>query len=440
VTQVDSHTVSNNYSYEMRAYYNSTDDTIYIAWATGAAAADLQVYLIKFDCSTESFSTVGYDEENGPVSNDRGRCYTIYIDDDYVYTLWKSRECGLDCNVEYWITIYSYSSSSFVKEDAHSFFYNGSISTGISGGVDSICAYDYDTSTKYIVAGWRNPNDGRRCSISAFQIDTSTDTIGSEDDKLTKENSDVFRKIETDGSYFYSIWYDNSATDIYLIAHSFDGTTLTQEASTKLSSSDDVKDICCKNDYIYVTRDNDVLVYSFDGSSLTLEDSVATGNGSGQLYGITVDDIGYVYTSQDADTDDDSNNIAIFEQSKVVVSNLYVLVKHTPELSTVTLPLPESISMNHSRNTSRFTFPDGDYAVEDMSRAGKSLSLSGWSTVSYHEKMQSIADMAHYSSSVSLSGLPDSNLDGDYYIRSFSFNQEGGQPHLYTWSLELEEA
>jgi hypothetical protein len=96
--------------------------------------------------------------------------------------------------------------------------------------------------------------------------------------------------------------------------------------------------------------------------------------------------------------------------------------------------------MNHSRNTSRFTFPDGDYAVEDMSRAGKSLSLSGWSTVSYYEKMQSIADMAHYSSSVSLSGLPDSNLDGDYYIRSFSFNQEGGQPHLYTWRLDLEEA
>jgi len=122
------------------------------------------------------------------------------------------------------------------------------------------------------------------------------------------------------------------------------------------------------------------------------------------------------------------------------MSQIYAIVNYSPAVSEVTLPLPESIGMSHSRNVNRFTFPDGDYAVEDMSRAGKSLSLTGWSVNDMTTKMQDIADMCHYGSTVSITGLPDSNLNTDYYIRGFSFNQEGGQPNIYSWGLDLEEA
>ena len=122
------------------------------------------------------------------------------------------------------------------------------------------------------------------------------------------------------------------------------------------------------------------------------------------------------------------------------MSQIYAIVRYVPLASTITLPLPQSLSMSHSRNINRFTFPDGGYEVEDMSRSGKTLSLTGWSNTDLYTKMQGIGDMSHYGSTVSVTGLPDSNLNTDYYIRSFSFNQKGGEVSLYTWSVELEEA
>jgi len=119
-------------------------------------------------------------------------------------------------------------------------------------------------------------------------------------------------------------------------------------------------------------------------------------------------------------------------------TQLYAIVNYNPSVSTVTLPLPDSIGMSHSRKINRFTFPDGGYEVEDMARSGKTLSLTGWSSTNMTTKMQDIADMSHYGSSVSVSGLPDSNLNTDYYIRSFDFNQKGGETELYTWRIDLE--
>ena len=124
-------------------------------------------------------------------------------------------------------------------------------------------------------------------------------------------------------------------------------------------------------------------------------------------------------------------------------SQMYAKVAYTPSSSTVTLPLPTGFSVKHARKVNRFLFPDGSYEVDDMGRGGKELSLSGYvyGTLSdISDKAQDIADMTHYGKYVSIDNLPNDNLNTDYYIRDFSFDQEGGNPNLYSWKLSLEEA
>jgi len=121
----------------------------------------------------------------------------------------------------------------------------------------------------------------------------------------------------------------------------------------------------------------------------------------------------------------------------------YAVVNYTPDVSTISLSIPDQLSVSHNRNISRFNFPDGDYEIADMGRTGKSLNLSGIEYNSTVSDMQSLKDMCHYSSAVNITNLPDSNLNTDYLIRSFSwedisYNNET-QNRTYRWNLTLEE-
>ena len=129
------------------------------------------------------------------------------------------------------------------------------------------------------------------------------------------------------------------------------------------------------------------------------------------------------------------------DSPEIRITQLYAVVNYTPPQSTVTLMGPETLSMNHSRNVTRFLFPDNDYKVEDMGRAAKTLTLTGYELVDGFNKMSKLRDMVHYGSVVSVTGLPDSNLNTTYLIKDFNFIDETGTAgEKYRWSLTLEEA
>ena len=125
-------------------------------------------------------------------------------------------------------------------------------------------------------------------------------------------------------------------------------------------------------------------------------------------------------------------------------SQLYAVVNYTPPASEVSLSMPDSINVSHSRDISRFTFADGDYEIEDMGRSGKSMTISGIEYDSTVSDMLHLKDMCHYGNIVTLGNLPDDNLNTNYLIRSFSWNDisycDATQDRIYRWNIELEEA
>jgi len=129
---------------------------------------------------------------------------------------------------------------------------------------------------------------------------------------------------------------------------------------------------------------------------------------------------------------------------EVRITQMYAVIEYQPDEITLELPQPMNLNMNHSRKTNRYTFPDGGYEVEDMGRQGKTITLNGYiydkDTSVIYEKAQSIADMVHYRSAVSLSGMTDPNFNKEYYIKDFNYEQRGGEPYLYKWALILEES
>jgi len=125
---------------------------------------------------------------------------------------------------------------------------------------------------------------------------------------------------------------------------------------------------------------------------------------------------------------------------KVCVTQIYSVVNYIPPQSSVTLNDPENIEITHSRRIKRFLFGSGDYEVSDFGRSGKTLALRGVETTDATSKMQTIKTMTHYGKYVTITGLPDSNLDGDYYITSFNWEKKEGYTDRINWSLTLEEA
>ena len=121
-------------------------------------------------------------------------------------------------------------------------------------------------------------------------------------------------------------------------------------------------------------------------------------------------------------------------------TQLYAVVNYTPTADTVTLNQPETLNVSHSRNVGRTTFSSGDYEVDDYGRSGKTLSVSGQETTDADDDMQALKDIVHYASAVTVAGLDDSNLNGDYHIMDFSFSAEAGMTqNRYRWNLVLEE-
>ena len=127
-------------------------------------------------------------------------------------------------------------------------------------------------------------------------------------------------------------------------------------------------------------------------------------------------------------------------QPIIRTTQLYAVVNYDPPQQSVTLNDPTSLEINHSRRIQRFYFSSGDYEVSDFGRAGKTLVLRGTETTDAQSKMQTLKTMTHYGKYITLSGLPDSNLDGNYYITDFRWEKREGYVNIVDWELTLEEA
>jgi len=155
---------------------------------------------------------------------------------------------------------------------------------------------------------------------------------------------------------------------------------------------------------------------------------------------------------QNADSRDDVRitsiygtvDYTIFDNPQVRTTQVYAVVNYTPAATSVSLSMPDSLSVSHSRNIGRFNFPDGDYEIADFGRGGKTLTISGVERTSTVSHMQDIKDMCHYGNEVTISDLPDTNLNTNYLIQSFSWEDQSynseANDRIYRWTLTLEEA
>jgi len=126
-------------------------------------------------------------------------------------------------------------------------------------------------------------------------------------------------------------------------------------------------------------------------------------------------------------------------------TQLYTIVNYS---TTVTCGLnkPTSISKSHSRNTKMLNFWNGQREVYDLNRSGHSMILKG---VEYTgdkqfdntpcDRIQCIREIGKEGSTIVLSGLTPRIFNGDYKIRSFSWEEISNKPQTIIWMLELEK-
>ncbi|MCK5018101.1 MAG: hypothetical protein KAS32_13675 [Candidatus Peribacteraceae bacterium] len=113
-------------------------------------------------------------------------------------------------------------------------------------------------------------------------------------------------------------------------------------------------------------------------------------------------------------------------------------VELTDGTDTVTFDVIKNITPVVVKDLNMLETPHGTVAI-DKGRTGNALSLDGTQYTSGYANMEQINDFT--GNEVALSGMPDSNHDGDYFIVSLHFMASEGYPaDMYDFNIELERA
>ena len=127
----------------------------------------------------------------------------------------------------------------------------------------------------------------------------------------------------------------------------------------------------------------------------------------------------------------------------------------TDGTTTVTLTQPMTVMQGKSKRIQRHVFRDGTYAVHDIGKARETLTLTGSEYETETEavfpltfpvsfaiqgKMYDLDSLADGGEEVTVAGMSDSNLDGDYFISSFRYRRREGRIDRYDYSLILEKS
>jgi len=110
----------------------------------------------------------------------------------------------------------------------------------------------------------------------------------------------------------------------------------------------------------------------------------------------------------------------------------------TTDTASVTLNDPMGIDFTTTRNIVNYVFPDDTDEQEDEGKTIDQITLSGMEWASAAANMEIINTMMDDQETVTMTGLSDSNLNTDYRVNAFSFNQQGGWVNRYKYSLTLE--
>jgi len=104
----------------------------------------------------------------------------------------------------------------------------------------------------------------------------------------------------------------------------------------------------------------------------------------------------------------------------------------------VTLEYPTSIVNTISKNVENIVFNDNTDAQLDCGKNEYGITLNGVETSNADANMQTINNIMDAQETVTITNLPDSNLNKEYRMRDFSFKRESGEINRYSYSLTLE--
>jgi len=429
--------------FALNCYYDSSNVSWYViapgSIEGGGSNRSSHARLLKFNGTSIIGTDISF--PTGTVMFPRG----CWIDDTYFYLPWVRQQSGTDGHGWLQVRAYTYdyttySSVSYVQLFNDTANRTPLYATDNNKGATPMCGRDGSGTLKHIFLGYTETDGMSACSFVAFTMDTATNCLRKQDDYKTGTDKWQMEAMDCDDDYIYTLSNDTTGDAIRLWAFSFDGTTITSAGSLTISNSAktgyDVK--VYDSDNIYVTRTDGYLYkYSFDGSTFTL---VSTYNEGNTLREMALTD---TFLTAGGDLSGDYTTVTMGKPG-VWLAQIFAVSNYTPNSSLVNLTMPDRLSVSHSRNIERFLFAQGDYEIIDVGRGGKQLNISGIETTSTVSDMQSLKDMCHYGNTITIAGLPDTNLNTDYLITSFSWEDmsynSNTNDRTYRWNLSLEEA
>ena len=139
----------------------------------------------------------------------------------------------------------------------------------------------------------------------------------------------------------------------------------------------------------------------------------------------------YVYYNSDA-------------SPEIRTTQCYAMVNYSPSTGTCYLRQPTGYSFNHQREIKKINFWNGTRKVYDLQRNSKTVILNGIEfndgTNTATTRLKCVETMKDNGAEITLSGLPDSNLNTTWFIRNFTYDQDTSNTLIWNWSLELEKA
>jgi len=124
---------------------------------------------------------------------------------------------------------------------------------------------------------------------------------------------------------------------------------------------------------------------------------------------------------------------------QIRTTQCYAKVNYTPEPSECTLQKPEQLSVNHAQNIKMLNFWSENRAVYGISRANKTLVMTGTQYDTNADViMECVRMMGENGSPISLSGVGSKVFDTEYRIASFGCIKISEKPLAYQWILECE--
>lgn len=136
------------------------------------------------------------------------------------------------------------------------------------------------------------------------------------------------------------------------------------------------------------------------------------------------------------------NHDELSQNTEIRTTQVYAKVNYTPSSSTCYLNKPHTYTFTHTREIKALNFWGGDREVYDLRKAGNTLAIEGseYDTTdsTATTRLECIRDMADNGDDIEISGFTDTNINGSWLIRNFSYAQDSTNPNLWNYSMECE--